>query len=155
MARLTLLAAAVVGACLVLAATDHAETPTPTSEPPVAEETAVAPPPVETAIAPVDETPAADEEPPTADEETPAADEEERPEEPLPPDTADEESVIAPAPDEESVIAPAEEQVIAPPRSGAGSPSGGSWPWWPLAVAGAAAGAAGVLLAYQGRRAKS
>ncbi len=44
--------------------------------------------------------------------------------------------------------------VIAPPPTGAGSASGGSWPWWPFAVAGAAAGAAGVLLAYQGRRAK-
>jgi hypothetical protein len=71
----------------------------------------------------------------------------------------DEEQVIAPAPDEEPLIAPAPgtpESLIAPPRSGAGSPSGGSWPWWPLAVAaGAAVGAAGVLLAYQGRRAKS
>jgi hypothetical protein len=40
------------------------------------------------------------------------------------------------------------------PAAGMGSVSGSSWPWWPLAVAGAAAGAAGVLLAYQGRRAK-
>ncbi len=69
-----------------------------------------------------------------------------------------------PAPDGEDVIAPApvepapgtEELIIAPPATGAGSPSGGSWAWWPLAVAaGAAVGAAGVLLAYQGRRAKS
>ena len=69
-----------------------------------------------------------------------------------------------PAPDGGDVIAPApvepapgtEELIIAPPPTGAGSPSGSSWPWWPFAVAaGAAAGAAGVLLAYQGRRAKS
>jgi len=44
--------------------------------------------------------------------------------------------------------------VIAPPPTGAGSASDSSWPWWPFAVAGAAAGAAGVLLAYQARRAK-
>jgi hypothetical protein len=62
--------------------------------------------------------------------------------------------IIAPAPDEPAPGTP--EALIAPPATGAGSPSGGSWAWWPLAVAGAAAaGAAGVLLAYQGRRAKS
>jgi hypothetical protein len=40
-----------------------------------------------------------------------------------------------------------------PPATGAGSASGGSWPWWPFAVAGAVTGAGGMLLAYQGRRA--
>jgi len=83
-----------------------------------------------------------------------------QPDEPAP----DGGEVIAPAPDEESVIAPApgesatdtQESLIAPPPTGAGSPSGGSWAWWPLAIAaGTAVGAAGVLLAYQGRRAKS
>jgi len=46
--------------------------------------------------------------------------------------------------------------VIAPPPTGAGTASGTSWPWWPYMVAlgGAAAAAAGVLLAYQSRRAK-
>jgi len=44
--------------------------------------------------------------------------------------------------------------VIAPPPTGAGSASDSSWPWWPFAVAGAAAAAVGVLLAYQRRRAK-
>ena len=43
---------------------------------------------------------------------------------------------------------------IAPSAGGAGYGSGRSWPWWPLAVAGVAVGAAGVLLAYQGRKAK-
>jgi len=62
--------------------------------------------------------------------------------------------IIAPAPDEPAPGT--SETVIAAPATGAGSPSGGSWAWWPLAVAaGAAVGAAGVLLAYQGRRAKS
>jgi hypothetical protein len=46
--------------------------------------------------------------------------------------------------------------VIAPPPTGAGTASRTSWPWWPfvVAIAGAAAAAAGVLLAYQSRRAK-
>ena len=62
--------------------------------------------------------------------------------------------IIAPGPVEPAPGTP--EAVIAAPATGAGSPSGGSWAWWPLAVAaGAAVGAAGVLLAYQGRRAKS
>jgi outer membrane biosynthesis protein TonB len=166
MPRLMLLAAAVVGACLVLAATayaDETETPTASPEPP-AVETAVAPSSEETPTSPA-------EEPATPDAEEPAVpvDETPRAEEPVPPDepTGDEGEVIAPAPDEEQVIAPApdeepliapapaEESAIAPPPSGAGSPSGGSWPWWPLAIAGAAAaGAASVLLAYQGRKAK-
>jgi hypothetical protein len=78
------------------------------------------------------------------------------PVEPGPPDepAPDGEDVIAPAPVEPAPGTP--EAVIAAPATGAGSPSGGSWAWWPLAVAaGAAVGAAGVLLAYQGRRAKS
>jgi len=47
--------------------------------------------------------------------------------------------------------------VIAPPAGGAGSTSGTSWPWWPLAAAvgGTAAAAAGVLLAYRRRKAKA
>jgi len=40
------------------------------------------------------------------------------------------------------------------PVTGSGSALGSSWPWWPLVVAGAVTGAAGMLLAYQGRRAK-
>jgi hypothetical protein len=43
---------------------------------------------------------------------------------------------------------------IALPPTGVGSASGSSWPWWSLAVAGALAGAAAVLLAYRGLRAK-
>jgi hypothetical protein len=161
MSRLTLLVVAVLGACLVLAGTayaDETETPTPEPEPPVVE-TAVAPDVGETP-APVDETPPVDGTP-APDDETPPVDETPvpvppRPVEPGPPPTAEPDGgdVIAPAP-----VEPApgtEELIIAPPATGAGSPSGGSWAWWPLAVAaGAAAGAAGVLLAYQGRRAKS
>ena len=45
--------------------------------------------------------------------------------------------------------------VVAPPPTGAGSASSGSWPWWPFAVAAGAAGAAGVLLAYRRRKAKT
>ena len=235
MSRLTLLVVAVLGACLVLTGTalaDETETPTPVPEPPVVE-TAVAPAPVETAVAPDDETPPVDE---TPEPVTP------RPVEPGPTtdgatryevtvgfntsvtqDDIDEAGAVlrayddelefvvmeswppigrallatevadfcqtveaeleaksyvddvscgpvepgplpTPAPDGGDVIAPApvepapgtEELIIAPPPTGAGSPSGGPWPWWPLAVAaGAAVGAAGVLLAYQGRRAKS
>jgi hypothetical protein len=73
--------------------------------------------------------------------------------EPAPTTAPDGGDVIAPAPVEPAPETP--KAVIAPPPTGTGSPTGGSWPWWPLAVAGAAAGAAGVLLAYQGRRAKS
>jgi outer membrane biosynthesis protein TonB len=168
MPRLMLLAAAVVGACLVLAATAHAdETETPTASPePPAVETAVAPSAEETPTSPAEEPTAPDAEEPPAEETPVPVDETPRPVEPAPPDepTGDEGEVIAPAPDEEQIIAPAPvepapetpESVIAPPPSGAGSPSGGSWPWWPLAIAGAAvAGAASVLLAYQGRREKS
>ena len=110
--------------------TEVTETPTPSPTP------TIAPPP------PTEETATPPPGPPV--EETP------RPVEPGPPPTA--------APDEGDVIAPAPgtpKSIIAPPPTGAGSPSGGSWPWWPLAVAGAAAGAAGLLLVYQGRRAKS
>ena len=239
MSRLSLLVVAVLGACLVLAGTAHAdetETPTPEPEPPVVE-TAVAPPPEETAIAPVAETPAPDEETPAPDVETsPVAetpstggaaryevtvgfntsvtqddydevgavlraydDELEYvimeswppigrallttdvadfcqtveaeletksyidhvscgPVEPAPPPTppADgEDVIIAPRPGEPEPAPGTEELIIAPPTTGAGSASGGSWPWWPLAVAGAAAaGTAGLLLAYQGRRAR-
>jgi len=77
------------------------------------------------------------------------------PVEPGPPPTPapDGEDVIAPAPVEPAAGTP--EAVIGVPRTGAGSASGGSWAWWPRAVAGAAAaGAAGLLLAYQGRRAR-
>jgi hypothetical protein len=41
--------------------------------------------------------------------------------------------------------------VVAPAAGGAGYASGSSWPWWPFAVAGAAAAAAGVLLAWQAK----
>jgi hypothetical protein len=41
--------------------------------------------------------------------------------------------------------------VVAPAAGGAGYASGTSWPWWPFAVAGAAAAAAGVLLAWQAK----
>ncbi len=79
------------------------------------------------------------------------------PVEPGPPPTDEPDGgdvIIAPGPVEPAPGTP--EAVIAAPATGAGSPSGGSWTWWPLAVAaGAAVGAAGVLLAYQGRRAKS
>ncbi len=78
------------------------------------------------------------------------------PVEPGPPPTPapdGEDVIIAPAPVEPAPGA--EEAVIGVPPTGAGSASDSSWPWWPLAVAGAAvAGTAGVLLAYQGRRAK-
>jgi len=50
--------------------------------------------------------------------------------------------------------APGAARPVALPATGAGSASGSSWPWWSLAVAGAVAGAAAVLLAYQGSRAK-
>jgi len=57
-----------------------------------------------------------------------------------------------PAPPVKTVTATA----VAPPPGGAGSASDTSWPWWPLAVVGgAAAAAAGVLLAYRARRAKA
>jgi len=119
-----------------------------------AAETPVSPPPVETAIAPVAETPS----PPPPVEETPEPVGPPRtPEVITLPDTTP--VPIAPAPGTpEVIIAPPPGTPIAmeAPPTGAGSPSGGSWAWWPLAVAvaGAAAGAAGVLLAYQGRRAK-
>lgn len=74
---------------------------------------------------------------------------------PLPTPAPDGEDVIAPAPREPDSTPETEELIIAPPATGAGSASGSSWPWWPLAVAGAAAaGTAGLLLAYQGRRAR-
>jgi hypothetical protein len=44
--------------------------------------------------------------------------------------------------------------VIALPPAGASSASGSSWSWWPLVVAGAVTGAVGMLVAYQGRRAR-
>jgi hypothetical protein len=75
------------------------------------------------------------------------------PEPPAAPDGDD--VVIAPAPGEPDIAPGTEELVIAPPTAGAGSAAGSSWSWWPLAVAGAAAaGTAGALLAYAGRRAK-
>jgi outer membrane biosynthesis protein TonB len=108
--------------------TEVPETPTPSPTPTVAP-----PPPTEViATPPPEETPRPPETPPPL---TPL------PEEGTP------EVIIAPAPG-------TPEAVIAPPPTGTGSPTGGSWPWWPLVVAGAAAGVAGVLLAYQGRRAK-
>jgi hypothetical protein len=66
----------------------------------------------------------------------------------------EEDTIIAPAPGETAPGTP--EAAIWAPRAGAGSPSDSSWPWWPLAVAGAAAaGTAGLLLAaYQGRKAR-
>jgi hypothetical protein len=157
MTRLSLLVVAVLGACLVLAGTayaDETETPTPVAETPPPVETAVAPAPVETATAPADETPPPDAEIPPAEETLPPT---------VPPRT--EEPPLTPAPDgEDLIIAPAPvepapgtgELIVAPPTTGAGSPSGSSWPWWPLAIAGAAAaGTAGLLLAaYQGRRAR-
>jgi hypothetical protein len=85
----------------------------------------------------------------------PAPDEEDTIIAPAPGETAPdgEDIIIAPAPGETAPGTP--EAVIGAPRAGAGSPSGSSWPWWPLAVAGAAAaGTAGLLLAYQGRRAR-
>ena len=74
-----------------------------------------------------------------------------RPEEPPPTLVPDGGEVIAPPPIEPAPGAP---EVIGVPPTGAGSASGNSWPWWPLVVAAAVTGAAGVLLAYQGRRAK-
>lgn len=158
MTRLSLLVVAVLGACLVLAGTAHAdetETPTPVAEPPVVE-TAVAPA-VDETPPPVDETPApappVEETPPAPVEETPEPGTPVRPPGPPPTPAPDGEDVIAPAPVEP---APGTEELIsAPPTTGMGSASGESWPWWPLAVAGAAAaGTAGLLLAYQGRRAR-
>jgi hypothetical protein len=158
MGRVTLFVAGVLSACLVLAGTayaDETETPTPVAETPPPVETAVAPPPVETP-SPAAETPVPpDEEASPAAETPPPVEETPRPVEPGPPATAapDEGEVIAPAPVEPAPGTP--EAVIGVPPTGAGSASGSSWPWWPLAVAGAAvAGTAGVLLAYQGRRAK-
>ena len=240
MTRLSLLVVAVLGACLILAGTAHAdetETPTPVPEPPVVEETTVAPD-VEETPPPVDETPstggaaryevtvgfntsvtqddydevgavlrAYDDEleyvimeswppigrallttdvadfcqtveaeleaksyiddvscgpvepapPPTPAPGTPVEDTP-RPVEPAPPTTppADgEDVIIAPGPGEPEPAPGTPDAVIEVPPTGVGSASGGSWPWWPLAVAGAAAaGTAGLLLAYQGRRAR-
>jgi hypothetical protein len=119
--------------------------PTPTEIPEVTE-TPIPSPPVEvTPPPPIEETATPPPGPPVA--ETP------RPVEPAPPPTPapDEVDVIAPAPVEPAPGTP--EAVIGVPPTGAGSPSGESWPWWPLAVAaGAAFGAAGVLLACQGWR---
>ena len=50
--------------------------------------------------------------------------------------------------------APGTPRPVTLPATGAGSGSGSSWPWWPLAVAGAVAGAGAMLLAYRGLRAK-
>ncbi len=74
---------------------------------------------------------------------------------PLPTPAPDgEDVIIAPAPVEPAPGTP-EAVIEVPPRTGAGTTSGSSWPWWPLAVAGAAAaGTAGLLLVYQGRRAR-
>lgn len=112
-----------------------------TATPPVAE-TPAPPPPVEETQPPVEETP-----PPV--EETP------QPVEPAPPlgPEPEEGEVIAPPPIEPGPEMP--EKAIGAPATGRGSTSESSWPWWPLALAGAvAAGAGAVLLAYQGRRAK-
>jgi hypothetical protein len=48
-------------------------------------------------------------------------------------------------------VATATPTVVAPAAGGAGYASGSSWPWWPFAVAGAAAAAVGVLLAWQAK----
>jgi hypothetical protein len=118
-----------------------------------AAETPVSPPPVETVTAPVAETPA----PAPPVEETPEPVGPPRtPEVITPPDTTP--VPIAPAPGTpEVIIAPPPGTPIAmeAPRAGAGSASDGSWPWWPVVVGGAvAAGAVGLLLVYQGWRAR-
>jgi len=101
-----------------------AETPTPVAE---------TPPPAP----PVEETP------PAVETATPTVGPPGPPRTPVPPAT--------PAPEGPEVIAP---PPVAPPPTGAGSASGGSWPWRWLVVAGIAAVPAGLLLAYQGRRVK-
>jgi hypothetical protein len=56
---------------------------------------------------------------------------------------------VTPAPAATPAVATVTPTVVAPPPTGAGSASGGSWAWWPLAIAGAAAGVVGALLAWQ------
>jgi len=123
-------------------------------------ETPVAPPPEVTATAPAGETPAPA--PPVAEPSPPVEETPEpvgpprTPEVITPPDTTP--VPIAPAPGTpEVIIAPPPGTPIAmeAPRAGAGSSSDGSWPWWPVVVGGAvAAGAVGLLLVYQGWRAR-
>jgi len=129
-------------------------TPTPTPETPAPVETPAPPPPVEETVAPAP--PVVAPSPPIEETPAPAPPVVETPEPVGPPRTPP--VPIAPAPGTpEVIIAPPPGTPIAmeAPPTGAGSASGGEWPWWPLAVAaGAAVGAAGVLLAHQGWRAK-
>jgi hypothetical protein len=58
---------------------------------------------------------------------------------------------VTPARTATPAVATVTPTVVAPPPTGAGSASDSSWPWWPLAIAGAAVGAAGALLAWQAK----
>jgi hypothetical protein len=72
----------------------------------------------------------------------------------LEPVPATPEPELSPLPTPTPTPAPGTPVPIALPPTGVGSASGSSWPWWSLAVAGALAGAAAVLLACRGLRAK-
>jgi len=56
---------------------------------------------------------------------------------------------VTPAPTATPAVKTATPTVVAPSAGGGGFASDSSWPWWPFAIAGAAAAAAGALLAWQ------
>ena len=58
---------------------------------------------------------------------------------------------VTPAPTATPAVKTATPTVVAPSAGGGGFASDSSWPWWPLAIAGAAAAAAGALLAWQAK----
>jgi hypothetical protein len=58
---------------------------------------------------------------------------------------------VTPAPTATTAVKTATPTVVAPSAGGGGFASDSSWPWWPLAIAGAAAAAAGALLAWQAK----